>query len=52
MRFMIIVKAIQQIEAGKMPEEKMIAAMANYHEELVKAGLLLDASGHLRSPKS
>jgi hypothetical protein len=28
-----------------MPEEKMIAAMATYHEELVKAGVLLDASG-------
>ncbi len=45
MRFMIVVKATQDTEVGKMPEEKLIAAMATYHEELVKAGVLLDASG-------
>lgn len=45
MRFMIVVKATKDTEAGKMPEEKMIARMATYHEELVKAGVLLDASG-------
>jgi hypothetical protein len=45
MRFMIVVKATKDTEAGKMPEEKVIAAMATYHEELVKAGVLLDASG-------
>ena len=45
MRFMIVVKATKDTEAGKMPEEKMIATMATYHEELVKAGVLLDASG-------
>jgi hypothetical protein len=45
MRFMIVVKATKDTEAGKMPEEKMIATMATYHEELVKAGALLDASG-------
>jgi hypothetical protein len=45
MRFMIVVKATRDTEAGKMPEEKMIASMATYHEELVKAGVLLDASG-------
>ena len=38
MRFMMIVKATRDTEAGKMPEEKLIAAMAAYHEELVKAG--------------
>jgi hypothetical protein len=42
---MIIVKATKDTEAGKMPEEKLISAMATYHEELVKAGVLLDASG-------
>jgi hypothetical protein len=42
---MIVVKATKDTEAGKMPEEKMIATMATYHEELVKAGVLLDASG-------
>lgn len=45
MRFMIIVKANKDSEAGKMPEEKLIAAMAAYHEQLAKAGVLLDASG-------
>jgi hypothetical protein len=45
MRFMIVVKATKDTEAGKMPEEKLFAAMATYHEELVKAGVLLDASG-------
>lgn len=45
MRFMIVVKATPQSEAGTMPEEKMFHAMASYHEELAKAGVLLDASG-------
>jgi hypothetical protein len=45
MRFMIIVKATKDTEASVMPEEKLIADMATYHEELVKAGVLLDASG-------
>lgn len=45
MRFMIMVKANKDTEAGKLPEEALIAAMAEYHEELVKAGALLDASG-------
>ena len=38
MRFMIIVKATKDSEGGVMPEEKLIAAMATYHEELTKAG--------------
>src|SRR5207245_5665127 len=38
-------------EAGVMTEEKLIAAMAAYHEELVKAGVLLDASGLQSSSK-
>ncbi len=45
MRFMIIVKATKDSEAGVMPEEKLIAQMGKYHEELAKAGMLLDASG-------
>jgi hypothetical protein len=45
MRFMIIVKATKDSEAGVMPEEQLIAQMAKYHEELQKAGALLDASG-------
>ena len=42
---MIIVKGETGQRSGKMPEEALIAAMAEYHEELVKAGALLDASG-------
>ena len=45
MRFMIIVKASEDSEAGVMPEERVFEAMADYHEELQKAGVLLDASG-------
>jgi hypothetical protein len=48
MRFMIIVKATKDSEAGVQPEEKLFADMAAYHEALVKAGVLLD-NGGLRS---
>lgn len=51
MRFMIIVKATNDSEAGVMPEEELIAEMVKYHEELVKAGALLDASGLQPSSK-
>jgi hypothetical protein len=51
MRFMIMVKATADTEAGAMPEESLIAAMATYHEELAKAGVLLDASGLQPSSK-
>jgi len=44
-RFMIIVKATKDTEAGVMPEEPLLAEMAKYHEELAKAGALLDGSG-------
>jgi hypothetical protein len=47
MRFMIMVKATKGTEAGVFPEnaEKLFEAMQVYHDELVKAGVLLDASG-------
>ncbi|RZU02322.1 YciI family protein [Rivibacter subsaxonicus] len=45
MRFMIIVKASADSEAGVMPEEALLAEMASYHAELAKAGVLLDGSG-------
>ena len=47
MRFMIIVKATKDTEAGVMPkpEDGMMEEMADYHEDLAKAGVLLDASG-------
>ena len=51
MRFMIIVKATKDTEAGVMPKQSLFAAMATYHEELVKAGVLLDASGLKPSSK-
>ena len=45
MRFMILVKADADSEAGVMPEEGLMAEMAAYHEELARAGVLLDAAG-------
>lgn len=51
MRFMIIVKADKDSEAGVMPEEKLVSDMATYHEELENAGMLLDASGLQPSAK-
>lgn len=51
MRFMIIVKATADSEAGVMPEEALMAEMADYHQDLAKAGLLVDASGLKASSK-
>jgi len=51
MRFMIIVKATSESEAGVMPEDALIAEMGRYHEELAKAGMLVDASGLQPSSK-
>ena len=45
MRFMIIVKATPDSEAGVTPEEPLLTAMADYHEQLAKAGVLLDGNG-------
>ena len=51
MRFMIIVKATTATEAGVMPQETLLAAMASYHEQLAQAGVLLDANGLQPSAK-
>ncbi len=51
MRFMMMIKANKDTEAGVMPEEKTLAAMAKYNEELVKAGVLLDGMGLQASSK-
>ena len=53
MRFMIIVKATPDSEAGRFPPdaEPLFQAMAAYHEELARAGALLDASGLQPSSK-
>jgi len=45
MRFMMIVKANQDSEAGKMPSEELLSAMGKYNEELMKAGVLVDLTG-------
>jgi hypothetical protein len=45
MRFMVMIKANADSEAGKMPSEELIAAMTSYNEELVKAGVMLAGEG-------
>ena len=45
MKFMVIVKASAESEAGKMPSEKLMAEMGKYNEELVKAGVMLAGEG-------
>jgi hypothetical protein len=45
MRFMVIVKATADSEAGQMPSQELLAAMGNYNEELVRAGVMLAGEG-------
>jgi hypothetical protein len=45
MRFMVIVKASKDSEAGKMPSTELLAAMGKFNEELVKAGVMLAGEG-------
>lgn len=45
MRFMVIVKASKDSEAGIMPSEKLLTEMTNFNEELVKAGVMLAGEG-------
>lgn len=51
MRFMILVKADKDSEAGVMPDEKLLAEMGRFNEELVKAGVLIGAEGLHASSK-
>jgi hypothetical protein len=51
MRFMIVVKADKDSEAGVMPGQDLFSVMADYHEQLAKAGVLLDANGLQPSSK-
>ena len=51
MRFMILLKADKNTEAGVMPTEKLLTEMGQYNEELVKAGVLLAAEGLQPSSK-
>ena len=51
MRFMVIVKANKESEAGILPDQKILAAMTKYNEELVKAGVMLAGEGLQASSK-
>ena len=44
MRFLVMVKATKKSEAGVMPNTKLLTEMGKFNEELVKAGVLLDAA--------
>lgn len=45
MRVMVLVKASEESEAGQMPSERLLTAMGEFNEELVKAGVMLDGDG-------
>ena len=51
MRFMVIVHATKDSEAGLLPSEEMLSAMGKYNEELVKAGIMLAGEGLQPSSK-
>ncbi|MCP2169414.1 YciI family protein [Goodfellowiella coeruleoviolacea] len=51
MRFMILMKASEQSEAGVLPTEEQLAEMGRYNEELVKAGVVLAGEGLLPSAR-
>ena len=51
MRFMILVKANKDSEAGVLPDEKALTAMGKFNEELAKAGVMLAGEGLQASSK-
>jgi hypothetical protein len=51
MRFMVIVKATPESEAGVMPSQEMLAAMGKFNEELIDAGVMLAGEGIQASSK-
>ena len=51
MRFMVMVKATKDSEAGVMPSEELLDAMGKFNEEMVKAGVMLDGNGLQSSSK-
>src|SRR5690242_12462767 len=51
MRFLVMVKATKESEAGVMPSQKLLEDMGKYNEELVKAGVMLAAEGLQPSSK-
>ncbi len=50
MKFMILVKATKDSEAGKLPPDSLISEMVGFHEEMARAGVLVDGAG-LRASK-
>ncbi len=51
MRFMVIVKATRQSEAGELPQKEVLEAMHHFNEELIKAGIMQSAEGLQSSAK-
>ena len=51
MKYMILVKATKDSEAGKMPSEALLSEMIGFHEEMAKAGVLVDGAGLRASAK-
>jgi hypothetical protein len=51
MRFMILIKATKESEAGVLPDEKLLSAMGQFNEDLVKAGVMLAGDGLQPSSK-
>ena len=51
MRFMVIVKATKESEAGVLPSQRLLAEMGKFNEELVKAGVMLAGEGLQPSSK-
>jgi|SRR5690242_4081788 hypothetical protein len=52
MKFMVLVKATHDYEAGKLPSQQLLAAMGEFNEELVKAGVMLAGEGLQPSSKA
>ena len=51
MRFMMLVKASKESEAGALPRKELLAAMGQFNEEMMKAGVLLAGEGLQASSK-
>jgi hypothetical protein len=51
MKFMVIVKATKESEAGQMPSSELLIEMGNYNEQLIKAGIMKDGAGLHASSK-
>jgi hypothetical protein len=52
MRFMILIKATKDSEAGVMPSERLLTEMGQFNEELVKAGVMLAGRDCIRPPRA